>query len=348
MITAELTAGIARVAARRRTDRRRARAVTAALAAAVLALAGLGLCIGGFPLGVGEVAAVLLGRGEGLAEVVVMEFRLPRVAMGLLVGAAFGVSGALFQSVLGNPLASPDILGISWGASAAAVWALLILGLGTLAVSGVAFLGALVVAAAIYLLAWRDGVTGYRFVLIGIGVAFMASSTLAYLLTRSDVREAQTALVWMVGSIGSSRWHEIAIVAGALLVLMPAAALLADRLRALELGGELASGLGVRAERARLALLLTAVALAAVGTAAAGPVAFVAFVSAPIARRLVGAGALALLPSALVGAVVVLGADLVALHLLPGDVQLPVGVVTGAIGAPYLLWLLATTGRRTA
>jgi iron complex transport system permease protein len=339
---------MALVAGRRHAERRRARVVTAALAAAVAALAALGLCVGGFPIGVGEVAATLLGRGDGLAEVVVMEFRLPRVTMGLLVGAAFGVSGALFQSVLGNPLASPDILGINWGASAAAVYAILVLGLGTLAVSGVAFLGALASATAIYLLAWRDGVTGYRFVLIGIGVAFMASSTLAYLLSRADVRDAQAALVWMVGSLGSSRWHEIAIVTGALLVLLPATALLAERLRALQLGDELAAGLGVRTERTRLALLLCAVALAAVGTAAAGPVAFVAFMSAPIARRLVGAGALALAPSALVGAAVVLAADLVALHLLPGNVQLPVGVVTGAIGAPYLLWLLASTGRRAA
>ena len=124
--------------------------------------------------------------------------------------------------------------------------------------------------------------------------------------------------------------------------------LLAPALRALQLGDDAASGLGEQAERARLGLIATAVALAAAGTAAAGPVAFVAFVSAPIARRMVGTGGLALVPCALVGVLVVTAADFVALHLLPGDVQLPVGVVTGAIGAPYLLWLLAVTGRAEA
>ncbi len=348
MSTAVSPEAIGRVADRRRAERRRARVVTAVLGLVVLALAALGLTLGGFTIPVPDVIATLLGQGEGLAEVVVREFRLPRVVMGALVGAAFGLSGALFQSILDNPLASPDILGISWGAAAAAVWAQIMLGLGGLAVSAAAFGGAIIVAAAIYLLAWRDGVTGYRFVLIGIGVAFMASAALGYMLTRSDVREAQTALVWMVGSIGSSRWHEIAIVAVAMAVLVPAAGFLAGRLKSLQLGDDLARGLGVRTEQARLLLLLVAVALAAVGTAFAGPVAFVAFVAAPIARRLVGTGALCLTASALMGAIVVLGADLVAQHLLPGDVQLPVGVVTGAIGAPYLLWLLATVGRRTA
>ena len=340
--------GVARVRDRRLRSRRRERTVTAALAAVLLGLAVLALCVGGFPVPIGDVVAALLGRGEGLGRFVVLELRLPRLTMGVLVGVAFGVAGALFQSVLGNPLASPDILGISWGASAAAVYALLVLGLGTLWVSGAAILGAAGVAAAIYLLAWRDGVTGYRFILIGIGAAFMANSALGYMLTRSDVREAQAALVWMVGSVGSSRWHEVALLAAAMAVLLPVAGLTAARLRALQLGDDLATGLGVPAESARRALLATAVGLAAVGTAAAGPIAFVAFVAAPIARRLTGTGGLSLVPAALTGAVVVAAADLVALHLLPGDVQLPVGVVTGAIGAPYLLWLLATSGRRAA
>jgi iron complex transport system permease protein len=340
--------GVARVRERRHRARRRERTVTAALAAVLLALAALALTVGGFPVPPADVAAALLGRGDGLGRFVVLELRLPRLAMGVLVGAAFGVAGALFQSVLGNPLASPDILGISWGASAAAVYALLVLGLGALWVSAAAVLGAVGVAAAIYLLAWRDGETGNRFVLIGIGAAFMANSALGYMLTRSDVREAQAALVWMVGSVGSSRWHEIALLAAAMAVLLPVAGLGAARLRALQLGDDLATGLGVPAEAARRALLAAAVGLAAVGTAAAGPIAFVAFVAAPIARRLTRTGGLALVPAALTGAVVVAASDLVALHLLPGDVQLPVGVVTGAIGAPYLLWLLATSGRGAA
>lgn len=327
---------------------RRRRRVVGALALLALAIAALSLCVGAYAISVSEVVRILLGQGEGIEELVVTRFRLPRLVMGVLVGVAFALSGALFQSILDNPLASPDIVGVTWGASFAAVYAILVLGAGGAAVSGSAFAGALVVALAIYLIAWRGGVTGYRFVLIGIGAAFMANAAVYYLLTRSDVRDAQSAMVWLVGSLSSSRWSEIAVTAAALALLLPLTALLASRLRALQLGDDTATGLGVRAERARMGLLVTAVALAAVGTAAAGPVAFVGFVSAPIARRLDGTGGLALVPAALVGIVVVTASDFVALHLLSGDVQLPVGVVTGAVGASYLLWLLASSGRSGA
>ena len=345
MTTAVVPEHAALVAAGRRVRRRRRRAVIAALAALALVIAGLSLCVGAFGISPGDVVLVLLGHGAGIEEFIVLDLRLPRLVMGMVVGVAFGLAGALFQTILGNPLASPDIIGITWGASVAAVLGLLVLGVTGLAVSLLAFAGAIGVAGVIYALAWRDGVTGNRFVLIGIAVAFMANAVLGYLLTRSDVRDAQTALVWMVGSLGSSGWDEIAIAAGALVVLVPAAALLAASLRALQLGDDVATGLGVSAERARLGLIVTAVALAAVGTAAAGPIAFVAFVAAPIARRVVGTGGLELVPAALVGIIVVTASDFIALHLLPGEVQVPVGVVTGAIGAPYLLWLLAVSDR---
>ncbi len=336
------------VRAVRGRGRRRELRVIALLAVLILVVAALSLCVGAYTISVPEVLRTLVGQGQGLDEVIVMRIRLPRLVLGALVGVAFALSGALFQSLLDNPLASPDIMGISGGASAAAVYALIVLGLGSAMVSLAAFLGGLAAALAIYLLAWRDGVTGYRFVLIGIGVAFMAMAAVEFLLTRSDVRDAQTAMVWLVGSLGSAQWSKIAVLAVVLAVLAPLAALLAPALRALQLGDDAASGLGEHAEGARLGLIATAVALAAAGTAAAGPVAFVAFVSAPIARRVVGTGALSLVPCALVGALVVTASDFVALHLLPGDVQLPVGVVTGAIGAPYLLWLLAVTGRAEA
>jgi len=338
-------AALATLRAGRRARRRRQAAVTAALAAALLAVAALTMTLGAFDISPPDVVRVLLGGGEGIERFVVMDLRLPRLTLGLLVGAAFGVAGAVFQTLLGNPLASPDIIGINWGASVAAVAGLLILGMSGAAVSLMAFGGALAVAAAVYLLAWRGGVAGDRFVLIGVAVGFMASALLGYLLTRSDVRDAQSAMVWMVGSLGSADWAQIAVAAVALAVLLPAAAALAGSLRALQLGDDAATGLGVRAERARLWLLVAAVGLAAVATAAAGPVAFVALVSAPIARRVVGTGSLALVPAALTGALVVTLADLVAQHLLPGGVQAPVGVVTGAVGAPYLLWLLAVSGR---
>jgi iron complex transport system permease protein len=332
----------------RSAHRRRERTVVAVLAALVAALAALSLCVGGYGISPADVARTLLGQGEGLQELVVMELRLPRLTMAALVGVALALSGALFQSILDNPLASPDIVGITAGASVGAVSALLVLGVGGLPVSAFAFAGALVAALAIYLLAWRDGVTGDRFVLIGIGVAFMANAVVGYLLTRSDVRDAHAAFVWLVGSVGSARWDEVAVLAGALALLVPAAALLAGRLRALQLGDDAAVGLGVRAQADRLGLIVVGVALAAVATAAAGPVAFVALISAPIARRLVGTGGLALVPAALVGVATVTAADFAAQHLLPGALQAPAGVVTGAIGAPYLLWLLAVSGRRGA
>jgi iron complex transport system permease protein len=339
------TAGAETVAAVRRTRRRRQRRVVLVLTAFALALAAVSVSVGAYHVSIPDLLRALLGQGEGREDFVVMQLRLPRLLMAVLVGLAFALSGALLQSVLDNALASPDIIGISGGASVAAVYAITILGLGGAAVSLSAFVGAAAVALVVYVLSWRRGVTGYRFVLTGIAVAYMAGSALAYMLTRSEIRDAETAMVWMIGSLNSVRWDEIVVIAAALAFLLPVTAALAGRLRALQLGDETAIGLGLRAERVRLCVLGTSAALAAVATAAAGPIAFVAFVSAPIARRLVGSDALALVPAALVGVVVVTASDFVALHLLPGNTQVPVGVITGAVGAPYLLWLLARTSR---
>lgn len=329
--------------------RRRRVGATAALLLITAAAAVAAICLGGYPLPVTGVVETLLGGGSAAERFVVLDIRLPRVTMAVLVGAALGLAGALMQALLDNPLASPDIIGITQGASVGAVTGLLVLGWGGLAVSGAALAGALAAAVAIHLLAWRDGVTGQRFVLIGIAIAFMGQAALGYMLTRADVRDAQSAWVWLVGSVGSARWDEIGLLAAAVAVLAPLALALGPSLRVLQFGDDAATGLGVRAQRARAAVIAVAVALAAAGVAAAGPVAFVAFMAAPIARRIAGGG-LALLPAALVGAAVVALADLAGRHLLPGDVQVPVGVVTGAVGAPYLLWLLATGARggRTA
>lgn len=332
----------------RARPRRRARRVGVSLAAVVLALAATALMVGDYEVPPADVLRILLGRGTGIEEFIVLDLRLPRVVLGALVGVALAVAGALFQSTLGNPLASPDILGITEGASVGAVWAILVVGLGGVAVSLSALVGAVAIAIAIHLLAWRGGVTGYRFVLVGIALGFMASSLLGYLLTRAEVRDAHVALAWMTGSLGEADWGEIVVLALALSVLLPLAAAAAGRgLPALTLGDDAAAGLGVGVQRARLVLILTGVALAAVATAAVGPIAFVAFMSAPIARQLTGGGD-ALVPAALVGVVIVLASDLIGTHLLPGNMQVPVGVVTGAVGAPYLIWVLASGRRRPA
>jgi iron complex transport system permease protein len=325
--------------------RRREMRVVGVLAILVLVVVAVSLAVGAYSLTIPDLVRTLLGGGAGNENFIVLKLRLPRVVMAILVGIAFAVAGALFQSILRNPLASPDIIGVTGGASAAAVVGLLILGFGGVATSLAAFAGAMVVAASIYALAWRGGVVGYRFVLIGVGVAFMVQGLLGYLLSRADLRDAQEALVWLVGSVSGARWQDIAVVALLLVILLPLVAVMAARLRGLQLGDDAANALGIRAERSRLLLLILAVALAALATAAVGPLAFVAFVSAPIARRIVGSGGLSLVPAALIGVLITTIADFVAQHLLPGDLQLPAGIVTGAIGAPYLLWLLATANR---
>lgn len=334
----------ARLAHDRSRHGRRRRVLVLGLAVVLAALAVAGISLGAYAIAPQQLLMTMLGQGDGGDEFVLFRLRLPRVVQGLLVGAALGVAGGLFQTLLRNPLASPDIIGISGGASVAAAFGILIVGVSGASVSLLAFGGAVVVAFAIYVLAYRGGVTGYRFVLIGVGFAFMAQAVLGYLISRGDVREVSQALVWMVGGLGGAAWGDILVLAISLAVLLPLVALLAPALRMLQLGDDTAGGLGVRAGRFRPVLILVAVAITAVATAFAGPVAFVAFVSAPIARRMLADGGLALVPSALVGATLVVASDLVGQHLIPG-LQVPAGIITGVIGAPYLLWLLATTNR---
>lgn len=323
----------------------RERQVIGVLAVVALVLAGVSIAVGAYTLSLPDLVSTLVGQGAGRDNVIVFRLRLPRVVLAILAGAAFAIAGALFQTLLRNALASPDIIGISGGASVSAAAAILLFGASGAIVSLSAFAGALLVAAAIYLLAWRDGVSGYRFVLIGVGMAFLVQAVLGYLLTRGDVREVSQALVWMVGGVGGAEWSEIAVLAAGLVILLPLVAVLAARLSILQLGDDVAGGLGVPVEITRLVLLVVAVALCALATAFVGPIAFVAFVSAPIARRVVGNGSLALVASALVGVILVLGADFIAQHVLPGELQVPAGIITGVVGAPYLLWLLATADR---
>ncbi|SEF35554.1 iron complex transport system permease protein [Amycolatopsis pretoriensis] len=332
------------VAAARRRGAVRARSVTLALLLAIVVVFALSLAVGDFPVPLGDLPGLLFGgEGVGRAAYVVTELRLPRAVTGVLVGVAFGTSGALFQRLLRNPLASPDVIGVTQGASAAAVVAIVLFGAGGAVVSAAALAGALLTGATIYLLARRGGVHGYRLVLVGVGVGAVLTSVVSYLMTWADVTLAQQALVWLTGNLNGRGWDHAGPLAAALVVLLPAALLLGRALTGLQLGDDTAAGLGLDVERSRVTLLLVAVALAAFATAAAGPVSFVAFVANPIATRLVGGARAGLVPAALTGALVVLLGDFAAQHLL--GAQLPVGVVTGAVGAPYLLWLLATANR---
>lgn len=343
--TASSAYAVARVrAARTRVTRRHQLVVTGLVVLAVGAFLARVL-LGDFTVTVPDFVRILAGEQIPGATFIVMETRLPRALLGLMVGAAFGLGGAAFQTTLRNALASPDVVGVGMGASAAAVFAIVTLGLQGLAVSGFAIAGAVATAVVVRLVAGTTG--GYRVVLVGVGAAAFLSSAVQYLFTRANVHDAQAALVWLTGSLSPANWAGVTRTALALAVLLPFAAWLARSLRATELGADSATALGVAPWRTD-ALLLVAVLLVAVGVAAAGPVAFAGFLAGPIARAL-NAGRTTLAGAALTGASLVVAADFVGAYLVP-DLNLPVGVVTGACGAPFLLWLLATgrTSRSTS
>jgi iron complex transport system permease protein len=321
--------------------------VVAALGLTALALVTLTLCIGATVTPIGDVLRVLFGQTVPGASFTVGELRLPRALGGLLVGLAFGAAGCLLQSVLRNTLASPDVIGISSGAGLAAVVAIAVFGASGLIVSAAALVGALLAAGAIFLLAASGSTTGYRFVLIGIAVGAAAQAVIGYVISRADIADAQQAMVWLTGSLSRSLWDQLPAVALAIVALLPFALFSGRTLDTLRLGDDLAVAVGARAGRDRALLILLAVSLVAVATSLSGPVAFVAFLAAPIASRMLRSSRLLVPASALMGSVIMLGGDFVGQHLILG-VALPVGVVTGAIGAPYLLWLLARGGRRSA
>lgn len=332
----------------RRSLAARRRRVTGILLVALFVAIAASLYLGDYPVAPADIVRSLLspltGDVDKGVDFIVLNVRLPRTVLAILTGIAFALSGAIFQTLLRNPLASPDIIGISHGASAAAVVCIVVLGITGLGVSLGALAGALATAFAIYGLAWRGGVTAYRIVLVGIGMAAIMGAVISYLFTRARLNEVQEALAWLVGSLNAANLNDIVPLAAALAVLVPATAFLVRGLDVIQLGDDAAIALGNRVEWTRLGLILVAVGHAAFATAAVGPVAFVAFVSGPIARFLLAGAGGGFLQSALVGATVMLGSDIVAQHALPAT-QLPVGVVTGIFGAGFLLWLLAVSSR---
>ncbi len=335
--------GIDVVRLARRTPIRRHRLVLAGLVLAVVGAFVVRVLLGDYTVTVPDFLAILGGEQIPGATYIVMESKLPRAVLAVLVGLAFGVGGAIFQTTLRNPLASPDIIGVSLGASAAAVSAIALAGWTGWAVSGVAVVGALGAALVVRLVAGDH--SGFRLVLAGIGLAAALQSVIQYVFTRIDEYDVQLVLRWLTGSVNSVAWSSIGLLALSLAVLLPATLWVAQALPAVELGEDAAAGLGVAQPRTDV-LMLLGVLLVAVGVAAAGPVAFVAFLSGPIARAL-NQGRTTLVGAGLVGAVIVLVGDYAGAYAF-SDLNLPVGVVTGAFGAPFLLWLLARgrTGRR--
>nr|WP_203731401.1 iron chelate uptake ABC transporter family permease subunit [Streptomyces sp. SID12501] len=319
----------------------RALVVVVVLLLTVLTASVVLIGTGDFPIPAGDVLKTLLGDGNAGQEFIVNELRLPRVLVGLLVGASLGLGGALFQSISRNPLGSPDVLGLSQGSTAGALVMIVLFSGSAGAVTVGALVGGLVTGFAIYLLAWKQGVHGYRLVLVGIGVSAVVTAVNGYLITKADLVDAARAVVWMTGSLNGRDWDQVWPLTWLCAVLVPVVLVNARGLRMTEMGDDVSYALGVRVERVRLVLMLAAVLLTAAATAAAGPVGFVALTAPQLARRLTRSPGPNLVPSMCMGATLLIVADWASQRVFGAD-QLPVGVVTGVLGGVYLLWLLVT------
>lgn len=343
MSTATATAVATTIRFGRRRRLRRRTIVCGGLTALLVALAGAMLMLGNTIYPASDVVAVLLGEDVPGASFTVGTLRVPRLIGGVLAGLAFGVAGSTFQTMLRNPLASPDVIGITSGASAAAVLSLVVLHWSAGATMALALTVGIATAAVIALAARGRDSTGGRLILIGIGIGAMLDAVVAYLIQRAAEWDVAVAMRWLTGSLNGVGMDDLAPLAIAVIVIVPLVMVLSRDLSALELGDASATALGVKVDRSRILLIVGAVALACFATATTGPIAFVAFLSGPIAARLVGPGRPAIVPAALVGGCIVLAADLVGQYAF--DTAFPVGVITGIVGAPYLLYLLIRTSR---
>ncbi|MET8658435.1 FecCD family ABC transporter permease [Streptomyces griseus] len=314
-----------------------------ALATAVVGV--VSLTTGSYAATVPDVIATVLGGGPDGLDFIVNQLRLPRFSVAVMVGAALGISGAMFQSISRNPLGSPDVIGFTTGSATGALVVILLLGGGLQNVAVGAVAGGLATAALVYTLAFRRGAQGFRLILTGIGISAMLAAFNSYLLTRAALVDAHAAQLWLTGSLNGRRWEHALPLSLALLVLVPVALALGRRMSLLEMGDETAGARGVPAEPTRLALLVTSVALAAVATATAGPIAFVALAAPQLARRLTGSPGSGLLPAAWMGSLLLAASDLAAQRAL-APTQLPVGIGTAAIGGLYLAWLLGREWRK--
>ncbi|MFJ4028848.1 FecCD family ABC transporter permease [Paenarthrobacter sp. NPDC089989] len=319
--------------------------VTAVLTGAALALAVVALGLGEFSIPVPDVVSALFGRSTGAIHMVVVEWRLPRVLLALLLGAAMGVSGAIFQSLTRNALGSPDVIGFNTGAYSGALVVILLMGGGYYAVSAGALVGGLVTAVLVYLFAYKKGIQGFRLIIAGIAVSAMLASVNTYMILKASLEQAMSAAVWGAGSLNKVSWEQVLPVVLIFAGLLAVLAFYGRRLGLLEMGDDAARALGVRLEGSRVVLAAVGVALTAMVTAAAGPIAFVSLAAPQLARRLTRSASVGLVPSAAMGAVLLVASDIVAQNLF-APIQLPVGVVTVSIGGCYLVWLLAREVRR--
>jgi len=313
----------------------------AAILGALAVLAALSLwsaATGSTALGLDRTWAALLRQGTTGDEFILWDLRLPRLATGLAVGACMGLSGALFQNLTRNPLGSPDILGLTQGATSGALVAIILTEATLQLTAGFAAIGALATGLVIWALTRGGDPSGYRLVLVGIGVSAILAGVNGYLLTRTNTVDAFRAVYWLTGDLSGRDWGQATIAALVLAAGVVVVALLSRGLDALRLGEASATGLGVRVTGTRVIALVTASVLTAGAVSVAGPLAFVALAAPHIAARLTGSTRSFML-AAIIGALVVTGADMLAVVGV-GERQLPTGVVTGVVGGLYLVWLL--------
>ncbi len=318
--------------------------VCTVLALTVAALAVLALMTGSYALTPGQVLSALTGRETGFVQEVVVEWRLPRVAAALVFGAALGVSGAVFQSLLRNPLADPGVIGFSQGSYTGALVVILVVNGGYAQLVCGALLGGMATAVAVYVLAYRRGVKGFRLIVVGIGVSAMLGSLNTWLILKADLDQAMSAAAWGAGSLNGVSWDRVVVGGACIAVLLLLAGMLSRPLRQMQLGDEVAASQGLRVSPVRLGLILVGVALTATVTAASGPIAFISLVAPQIGRRLARTAGITLAPAAFVGALLCLASDYLAQHVAP--TPLPVGIITVVLGGGYLGYLLFTEARR--
>ena len=309
-----------------------------------LAAVGVTIVVGQISVPLGEVIPTLLGHGSATNNLVINTLRLPRVLIALLVGAALGMSGAIFQGITQNPLVAPDIIGVNSGASVAVV-AAIVIGQGGPPPALVSFAGALLAAAVVYLLSIRSGLSRFRMVLIGIGVTAALGAVIIYLLTVASLSQALQVNRYLLGDVSGATWPTVQTLLPAVVVLLALGTAMGSSMQILQLGDSVATSVGARVGRSRLLLIVIGVGLAAVAVAAAGPVGFVAFIAPHIARGLARTSSAVVMPlSAAVGGALVVIADYAAQRILE-PTQLPVGILTVVIGGPYFMMLLLRTAR---
>lgn len=328
--------------ARRRGARREAVAV-ASVVVVVAVLLAVGLWVGSDRMSPATVWSGLIGRADAGATYVVQQLRAPRAVAAVTVGAALGLSGAVFQSVARNVLASPDILGISTGASLAAVITIAYVTSAGTATVAAAFVGAVAVTTLVLGFSAGRRMSPFRIILVGIGVQLACQAAMEFILSRQGIENVDRFTGWLVGSLANRRWDDVLIVVVALVPLSLLLAVMARRLRMLQLGDGLAMSVGVDARRTRIAVLIIGSALAAAAVCVAGPVAFVAFIAPPLARWLTGRS-VSLPGAALLGAGLLLAADVLG-RIAFGELTMPVGITMGLIGGPYLLYMIFRANR---